>query len=76
MRATLIIMITLLLSACSTTNGVPKGAVAWCGSFEHSGTFIKSEAAGRALGLSDSELANKLTVEDVIALATSMGCDR
>tara|TARA_R100001594_G_C3835813_1_gene214528 strand:+ start:256 stop:483 length:228 start_codon:yes stop_codon:yes gene_type:complete len=75
MRTTLIIL-ALLLSACSTTNGVPKGAVAWCGSFEHTGTFVKVATDGRALGLSDAELARKLTVDDVIALAASMGCER
>jgi hypothetical protein len=65
----------LLLTSCAS-QGVPAGAVAWCGSFDYTGTFTKSETAGRALGLSDSDLAARLTVADVIALAESMGCAR
>lgn len=67
------LVLALLLTGCAA-NGVPDGAVAWCGTFDYTGTFTKSETRGRALGLSDSELANKLTAEDVIRLATSMGC--
>jgi len=69
----LIIVVLLAMTSCAS-QGVPSGAVAWCGSFDYTGTFTKSETAGRALGLSDSDLAARLTVEDVIALAESMGC--
>lgn len=69
----LIIACLILLTGCAS-QGVPSGAVAWCGSFDYTGTVTKSQTAGRALGLSDSDLAARLTVEDVIALAESMGC--
>lgn len=71
----LIIALLLTMTGCAS-QGVPAGAVAWCGSFDYTGTFTKSETAGRALGLSDSDLASRLTVDDVIALAESMGCAR
>jgi hypothetical protein len=72
-----IVLIMLSLSAigCSTSPGAPKGAVAWCGGFDYTGTFTKSETVGKALGLSDSALVSKMTVEDVIALAEAMGCN-
>jgi hypothetical protein len=70
---TLIVVMLLAMTGCAS-HGVPSGAVAWCGSFDYTGTFTKSETAGRALGLSDSDLAARLTVQDVIALAESMGC--
>lgn len=63
----------LLLTACAS-QGVPSGSVAWCGAFDYTGTVTKTETNGRALGLSDSELASRLTVDDVIKLAESMGC--
>jgi hypothetical protein len=69
----LIAVVLLVMTGCAS-QGVPAGAVAWCGSFDYTGTFTKSETAGRALGLSDSDLAARLTVEDVIALADSLGC--
>jgi hypothetical protein len=69
----LIAAVLLAMTGCAS-QGVPAGAVAWCGSFDYTGTFTKSETAGRALGLSDSDLAARLTVADVIALAESMGC--
>lgn len=70
----LLIAVVLLAMTSCASQGVPSGAVAWCGSFDYTGTFTKSETAGRALGLSDSDLAARLTVQDVIALAESMGC--
>jgi hypothetical protein len=72
---TLIVFMLLAMTGCAS-QGVPSGAVAWCGSFDYTGTFTKSETDGRALGLSDSDLAARLTVQDVIALAESMGCNR
>jgi hypothetical protein len=69
----LIVVILLAMTGCAS-QCVPSGAVAWCGSFDYTGTFTKSETNGRALGMSDSELAARLTVDDVIALADSMGC--
>jgi hypothetical protein len=72
-----IVLIMLSLSAigCSTSPGAPKGAVAWCGGFDYTGTFTKSETSGKALGLSDSALVTKMTVDQVIQLAEAMGCN-
>jgi hypothetical protein len=72
-----IVLILLSLSAigCSTSPGAPKGAVAWCGGFDYTGTFTKSETSGKALGLSDSALVTKMTVDQVIQLAEAMGCN-
>lgn len=72
LRISLIVSI-LLMTSCAS-QGIPQGAVAWCGSFDYVGTVTKTETNGRALGLSDSELASRLTVDDVIKLAESMGC--
>jgi len=62
--------------SCAASQGVPKGAVAWCGAFDYTGTFTKSESQGRALGVSDSAVIDRLTVDDVIKLAEAMGCSR
>lgn len=70
------IAMLLLMTACSNTSGVPDGAVAWCGSFEYTGTFTKSETGGRALGVSDAQVAERMSVDDVIKLAESMGCSQ
>jgi len=70
----LLIAVALLAMTSCASQGVPSGAVAWCGSFDYTGTFTKSETQGRALGLSDSELASRLGVDDVIKLAEAMGC--
>ena len=70
----LIIVMLLAMTSCAS-NGFPQGAVAGCGEFAAIGTFTKTEARGKALWLSDSELAARLTVDDVIALAGSMGCN-
>jgi hypothetical protein len=67
------LLFLLLLAGCQT-GGIPSGAVAWCGSFDYTGTVTKTATSGKALGLSDSELAKNLSVEDVIALAVAMGC--
>lgn len=67
-------LIALLLAGCST-NGVPTGAVAWCGKFEYTGTWLKTETDGRAIGVSDAQVAQRMTVEDVIRLADAMGCN-
>ena len=75
MKLLMIVAVMLTFTACAS-GGVPTGAVAWCGSFDYTGTFTKSESTGRALGLSDSELAKAMSVEDVIALAESMGCNK
>jgi uncharacterized lipoprotein YmbA len=69
----LIAVVLLAMTGCAS-NGFPQGAVAGCGEFSAIGTFTKTEARGKALWLSDSELAARLTVADVIALAESMGC--
>jgi hypothetical protein len=67
------VLFLLLLAGCQT-GGIPGGAVAGCGSFEYTGTFTKSSTSGRALWLSDSDIAKSLTVDQVIALAESMDC--
>ena len=75
LKAMTLLTLTLLITACGGLRpGVPGGAVAWCGQFDYTGTFTKSQTNGRALGLSDSGLAASMSVEDVIALAESMGC--
>lgn len=71
----MVLLSVIVLTSCAS-QGVPNGAVAWCGSFDYTGTFTKSETNGRALGLSDGDLAARLTVADVIALADSMGCNQ
>jgi len=73
LKISVLFMAALLLTSCAS-NGVPAGAVAFCVSFDYVGTVTKTETNGRALGLSDSELASRLTVDDVIKLAESMGC--
>ena len=70
----LLIAVVLLAMTSCASQGVPAGSVAWCGAFDYTGTFTKSETQGRALGLSDSELASRLGVDDVIKLAEAMGC--
>lgn len=76
MRVFILIAAVMLLGACGSTSGVPDGAVAWCGSFDYTGTFTKSQTGGRALGVSDSAVVERMTVEDVITLADAMGCSR
>ena len=71
---TLIVVMLLVMTSC-TSNGVPNGAVAFCVSFDYVGTVTKTQTNGRALGLSDSDLASRLTVDDVIKLSESMGCN-
>lgn len=68
------ILVLISLVGC-TSQGIPSGAVAWCGSFDYTGTFTKSETGGRALGLSDASIVSKLTVDQVIQLAEAMGCN-
>ena len=74
MKLTIIAITALLITSCTSSNGVPNGAVAWCGQFDYTGTFTKSQTAGRALGVSDAQVAERMTVDDVIKLAESMGC--
>jgi hypothetical protein len=73
MKRSIVFIIAMLMTGCAS-QGIPQGAVAWCGSFDYVGTVTKTETQGRALGLSDSDLASRLTVDDVIKLAESMGC--
>ena len=72
-KAAVFLTLGLFLVGCAT-NGVPSGSVAWCGQFEYTGTWLKTETEGRAIGLSDAALAERMTVEQVIALAEAMGC--
>jgi hypothetical protein len=71
-----IVMLCLSAVGCASSPGAPKGAVAWCGEFDYTGTFTKSETSGKALGLSDSVLASKMSVAEVIELAKAMGCTK
>lgn len=67
----------LTMTACSSASQIPTGpgnATAWCGQFDYIGTFTKSEASGRALGVSDAQLIQGATIEQIIALADSLGC--
>ena len=75
MKLILIVALALLTTACVNSNGVPDGAVAWCGSFDYTGTWTKSQTGGRALGVSDAAVVDRMTVDDVIKLAESMGCN-
>ena len=74
MKLTIIAITALLITSCTSTNGVPDGAVAWCGNFQYTGTWTKSQTGGRALGVSDAQVVSRMTVDDVIKLAESMGC--
>lgn len=76
MRKLLVIVTLLLLAGCVSPGmpEAPQGAVAFCGSIDYTGTWTKSESAGRAIGLTSAELAEKMTVEEVIALAEALGC--
>ena len=74
MKIIIAAMLALLVTACGSTNGIPDGAVAWCGQFEYTGTWIKAQSDGRALGVSDAQIAQRLSVDDVIQLAQAMGC--
>ena len=74
MKIILIAISALLITSCTSTNGVPDGAVAWCGQFDYTGTWIKAQSDGRALGVSDAQIAQRLSVDDVIQLAQAMGC--
>lgn len=67
------LLLCFMMASCAS-NGVPRGAVAGCGDFSVIGTLTKTEARGKALWLSNSDLANRLTVDDVIKLADAMGC--
>lgn len=67
------LVLALLLTGC-VANGAPSGSVAWCAQYEYTGTWLKAETDGRAIGLSDAALAERMTVEQVIALAEAMGC--
>lgn len=69
------LLVLLCVSFVGCSSGVPRGAVAGCGNFEYIGTFTKSETRGKALWLSDSNLAAKMTVADVVSLAEAMGCN-
>ena len=74
MKMIFIAITALLITSCTSTGGVPDGAVAWCGNFEYTGTWTKSQTGGRALGVSDAQVAQRLSVDDVIQLAQAMGC--
>lgn len=75
MKIAIVGLLVLLFTACGTTSGMPRGAVAGCGDFGYTGTFTKSQTSMRALWLSDSDALARLSVEDVVALAEAMGCN-
>jgi hypothetical protein len=70
----MVLLSVFALTSCAS-QGVPRGSIAFCGSFDYTGTFTKSESSGRAIGLSDAAVVERMTVDDVIALATAMGCN-
>lgn len=74
MKIVIALLLSLVAVSCTSTNGVPEGATAWCGEFSYRGRITDSEAEGRALGVSDAAIADKMTAEDVIALADALGC--
>ena len=78
MKILTLVVVVLTLCSCSVlggnANGVPAGSVAWCGQFEYTGTWLKTETNGRALGVSDAAVVDRMTVDDVIKLAQAMGC--
>lgn len=80
MKLLTLVLIALALCSCSAlggnTNGVPAGSVAWCGQFDYTGTWVKAETNGRAIGVSDSTVVARMTVDDVIKLAEALGCNR
>lgn len=79
MKRFLILIAVFALTACAGTQEIPTGpgnATAWCGQFSYIGTFTKSDANGRALGVSDAQLIQGATIDQVIALAEAMGCNR
>lgn len=78
MERSAIALFLLSLTACTGTSlpEAPKGAVAWCGNFDYTGTWLKTESSGSVLGLSDKDLADKLTVEDILTLTEQMGCNQ
>lgn len=75
-----IALIVLMTGCVGAQQGeIPQGpgnATAWCGNFEYTGTFTKSEASGSALGVSDAQLIQGATIQDIIALAQELGCNR
>lgn len=77
MKILTLVVVALTLCSCSAlggNNGVPASSVAWCGQFKYTGTWLKTETNGRALGVSDAQVAERMTVDDVIKLAQAMGC--
>ena len=79
MKLIIVTALSLVAVSCTGTQNIPTGpgnATAWCGQFDYTGTFTKSEAAGRALGVSDAQLIQGATIDQVIALAEAMGCNR
>lgn len=79
MKMIIVLVAALLLPSCGVlgggANGVPAGSVAWCGDFEYTGTWLKTETNGRALGISDAAVVDRMTVDDVIKLAEAMNCN-
>jgi len=74
MKTVMLVLLCTLMASCSTS-GAPRGSVAWCGHFDYTGTWTKSQTGGKALGVSDSAVVERMTVEDVIALADAIGCN-
>jgi hypothetical protein len=74
MKIVIALLLSLVAVSCTSTNGVPDGAVLWCGKFEYKGTWLKTETDGRAMGASDKVTAERLTVDQAVALAEALGC--
>ena len=70
----------VLVAGCASGVGTqmpepPSGAVVWCGAFAYTGTWIKAESSGRAMGVSNPDLVERITDEQAIALAEALGCE-
>jgi len=59
----------LLLTSCSSLPEANMGnAAAWCAEIEVTGRFTSTDAQGRYLGVSDSDLLAGATVADILQL--------
>ena len=63
------VVLVALLPACSTLSGDNmSNAAAWCADVEITGRFTATDASGRYLGVSNAELLEKATMEDILML--------
>jgi hypothetical protein len=63
------VVLALLVPACSSLSGDNmSNAAAWCADVEITGRWTSTDANGRYLGVSNAELLEKATMEDVLML--------